>query len=293
MSSSIWKRRHARVGSLQEDHPYAEEILEFYNRVLEVQEPIYIKAKTSSIFDSVSSSSNPSKYCLELDQFSVDRCLDSFDKFFFDIQPILTEILAPVGSRMMNSSSSKEELLTAFLKGQSLDAIADELGHNPVQLEFFPQAFLQPIIEALVEKIVSDITPSVNSLEGDTDSVGHSALCPYCGRKPVLGILEDEPEKKGGQKLYCSLCAGSWIFPRLTCSACGEGKAEQLEYHVSETWPHVRVDECKSCLTYIKVIDMRINGHAIPVVDEIASVDLDLWARDRGLAKYESNLLGL
>ena len=176
MSSSIWKRRHARVGSLQEDHPYAEEILEFYNRVLEVQEPIYIKAKTSSIFDSVSSSSNPTKYCLELDQFSVDRCLDSFDKFFFDIQPILTEILAPVGSRMMNSSSSKEELLTAFLKGQSLDAIADELGHNPVQLEFFPQAFLQPIIEALVEKIVSDITPSVASLEGDTDRVGLSLI---------------------------------------------------------------------------------------------------------------------
>ncbi len=291
MSGSIWKRRHTRVGSLQEDHPYAGEILEFYDRVLDVQEPIYIKSKASSIFDSIRSSSNSTKHYLELDQFSVESCLDSFDKFLVDMQPILTEILAPVGSRMMSSSSSKEEVLAAFLKGQSLDPIADELGHDPVQLEFFPRAFLQPIVEALVEKIVWDITPSGNSVVGDID--GHSALCPYCGRKPVVGILEDEPEKKGGQKLYCSLCAGSWIFPRLTCSACGEGKADELEYHVSEIWPHVRVDECKSCLTYIKVVDMRTNGHAVPVVDEIASVDLDLWARDQGLAKYESNLLGL
>ena len=268
-------------------------MLEFYGRVLEIQEPIYVKSKASSIFDSIRSSSNSSKCYIALDQFPIENCLDSFQKFLLDVQPILTEILTPVGARMIRSSSSRKEVITLFSHGQSLDTIANELDSDPRQVEFFPRAFLQPMIEALVEKFMWDSSPSVNFVVGNIDREGHSRLCPYCGRKPVLGILEDEPEKKGGQKLYCSLCAGSWVFPRLTCSACGESKAEQLEYHVSEVWPHVRIDECKSCHTYIKVIDMRTNGHAVPVVDEIASVDLDLWARDRGLLKYESNLLGL
>jgi len=36
-----------------------------------------------------------------------------------------------------------------------------------------------------------------------------------------------------------------------------------------------------------------MNGHADPIVDEIASAPLDLWARDRGYAKLQKNLLGM
>ena len=34
-------------------------------------------------------------------------------------------------------------------------------------------------------------------------------------------------------------------------------------------------------------------GDAIPLVDEVATVELDLWARDRGMTKLRANVLGL
>jgi len=35
-----------------------------------------------------------------------------------------------------------------------------------------------------------------------------------------------------------------------------------------------------------------VDGHAIPIVDEVATVPLDLWAVDRGYQKLKLNVLG-
>ena len=40
-------------------------------------------------------------------------------------------------------------------------------------------------------------------------------------------------------------------------------------------------------------MDVRADGLAVPVVDEIASVELDVWASEQGLEKIQRNLLGL
>ena len=61
----------------------------------------------------------------------------------------------------------------------------------------------------------------------------------------------------------------------------------------SESWPQVRLEECGSCRTYIKAVDLREAGLAVPVVDELASVEFDLWAVEQGLSKRQKNLLGL
>ena len=68
---------------------------------------------------------------------------------------------------------------------------------------------------------------------------------------------------------------------------------EKRPHHVSESWPHIRLEECGSCRTYIKGIDLRENGLAVPIADELASVELDLWAAEQGLSKLRTNLLGL
>jgi len=93
--------------------------------------------------------------------------------------------------------------------------------------------------------------------------------------------------------LICSLCSHEWTFPRSRCSGCGETRAEQLEYHVSEVWPHVRIEECRAYQIYIKAVDLREVRRAAAVVDEFASVELDLWAGEQGLTKLQRNLLGL
>ena len=44
---------------------------------------------------------------------------------------------------------------------------------------------------------------------------------------------------------------------------------------------------------YLKTIDLTKNGLAVPVVDELAAIHLDLWAVDKGYTKLRPNLLAL
>jgi FdhE protein len=61
----------------------------------------------------------------------------------------------------------------------------------------------------------------------------------------------------------------------------------------AEEFKHVRVEACDSCRTYIKTVDMTKSGRAEPIVDEMASIPLDMWARESGYAKLQCNLLQL
>jgi FdhE protein len=56
---------------------------------------------------------------------------------------------------------------------------------------------------------------------------------------------------------------------------------------------HVRVGACHSCRTYIKSVDLTMDGHAVPVADETASVALNIWAAEHDYSKLESNILGM
>ena len=62
---------------------------------------------------------------------------------------------------------------------------------------------------------------------------------------------------------------------------------------VTNSFDNVRVEACDSCKGYIKSVDLTKNGRAVPVVDELATVALNIWAEEHGYAKIESNLLGL
>jgi formate dehydrogenase maturation protein FdhE len=70
----------------------------------------------------------------------------------------------------------------------------------------------------------------------------------------------------------CSLCATEWSFRLLTCPNCEENDPAKLSYHER---------------------DLRQLGTAVPLVEDIASVELDIWAQERGLQKIERNVLGL
>jgi FdhE protein len=117
-------------------------------------------------------------------------------------------------------------------------------------------------------------------------------LCPYCGEKPVAAVLR--PEGDGGKRfLLCSLCATEWEFRRLLCPHCGEEDAARLPIFTAEQFPHVRVEACETCHTYMKAIDLTRNGLAVPEVDELAAVALDLWAREQGYTKLQINAIGI
>lgn len=156
--------------------------------------------------------------------------------------------------------------------GDSLDATASE--------RLLAWIFLQPYAEYLAasrEATIVDGTPST---------------CPLCGGKPIVGILRTEGD--GAKKsLICMLCAHEWIFRRIYCPACGEEREPQMAFYSAPEISHVRVDVCDTCHTYLKNIDLTKTGLAVPIVDELATIPLDLWAAEHGYKKLQINMLGI
>lgn len=144
---------------------------------------------------------------------------------------------------------------------------------------FFARSLLQPYAEWLATR-------------GAPPQETQEAACPFCGGKPVAGVLRGEGDG-AKRSLICSLCATEWQYRRIVCPNCGEQNKDHLPVYIAEGINYIRVEACDECKTYIKSVDLTRNGHAIPTVDELATVALNIWADDHGYAKLETNLLGM
>jgi FdhE protein len=95
------------------------------------------------------------------------------------------------------------------------------------------------------------------------------------------------------RSLVCSLCATEWEFRRVLCPNCGEENKDKLPVYIAADFEHVRVEACDTCRTYLKSVDLTKAGRAVPVVDELATVPLNVWAEEHGYTKANPNILGM
>jgi FdhE protein len=123
-------------------------------------------------------------------------------------------------------------------------------------------------------------------------AAGTPPRCPLCAEKPVAAVLR--PEGEGSRRfLLCGLCFTEWEYRLLQCANCGDADPDRLLFYTVEEFPHIRVEACRSCRVYLKLIDLTIDGRAVPEVDELASVVLDMWADELGYTKLQTNLFGM
>ena len=107
--------------------------------------------------------------------------------------------------------------------------------------------------------------------------------CPFCGGLPSIATLSGEEGKK---TLHCSLCGCDWEFQRLTCIHCGNTDHETLAYFTAEGEPGYRVDICRKCCGYLKVVDNRQQQTDLLLdVADIASLPLDFLAAKEGFSR--------
>jgi FdhE protein len=97
----------------------------------------------------------------------------------------------------------------------------------------------------------------------------------------------------GARSLVCSFCFDEWEFRRIVCPGCGEENDQKLAVFTTSDFDYIRVECCETCKTFIKTVELSKNGRAGPAVDERASAPLDLWAREHGCAKLQSNAFGM
>jgi len=200
----------------------------------------------------------------------LDALLPKFPEFLSAIEPAAPEPLAQSAREWRARAEDRwHELLTSHWQSLSSGSSPDAL---------LAWLFLQPYAERLADN---------SAVENAA-----SALCPFCSRKPVVGVLR--PEGDGAKRsLICSMCATEWSFGRILCPACGEENVDKLAIYTAEQFAHVRVEACDTCGCYVKTVDLTKNGRAVPVVDELATIPLNLWASEHCYAKVQTNILGL
>ena len=116
--------------------------------------------------------------------------------------------------------------------------------------------------------------------------------CPRCGHRPQVSVLRPEGHGKA-LTLVCSLCLHEWSFPRGKCAACGEDDEKRMSYYAASGFDHIQVVACDACRTYLHSIDLSGEIAAVPDVDELAALPLDIWAQQQGFRKLQPNFAGI
>jgi formate dehydrogenase accessory protein FdhE len=283
MTLPQWDRRIRRANELTSTYPFAAEGLRFYSCVATFQKSLYEEIQKTSPVSPKISSEAPLRD--ELDLFAL---LPKFPGFLSAIERVAPVPLAQAAVDLSQKGSAAwQRAIQDFWQAEAespADVSAEEDATNYAHEAASSQRllawiFLQPYAEYLANRRAPmhlDGTPSV---------------CPLCGGKPVVGVLRSEGD--GAKKsLICMLCAHEWNFRRIYCPACGEEREPQMAFYSAPEIAHVRVDVCDTCHSYLKTIDLTKTGLAIPVVDELATIPLDLWAGEHGYHKLQINLLG-
>jgi formate dehydrogenase accessory protein FdhE len=271
MKERKWNARIQRARDLEKTYPFATEGLRFYQRVAEAQETLYCEL--------VSRKDNSGHRYLE-DNFRQELdfpfLLPRLQRFLLLVEESAPAALAHSARdiRSKNGDHSKEMLTRFWVGGSFSEEDLDPVG------SLLSWAFLQPYAEYLADQRKAETMD------------GTPSTCPLCGSNPIVGVLRREGD--GARKsLVCMLCAHEWAFRRVYCASCGEEREPQMAFYSAPEIPHVRVDVCDTCHTYLKSVDLTKMGLAVPVVDELATIPLDLWARQHGYHKLQSNLLGM
>ena len=246
--------RIARASQLVLRFPAAAGLLEFYIELARFQKPILESLRRDG----------------ETDVRSLARHLPALIKL---ARRKGTEQLASFGLQYLLEPAAQQNLLVSSWEGQANDPAANPAGR------FFARVLLQPYAEHLAAR-------------GYVPPDGAGSACPFCNSRPVAGILRGEGEG-AKRSLLCSLCSTEWPFRRVLCPNCGEENKDKLPIYTAQQVTWVRVDACDTCGAYLKSVDLTRDGHAVPVVDEIATVALNIWAEEHGYSKLEANLLGM
>jgi FdhE protein len=264
MANAPWQKRIRRAEQLAVQHTFAAEILGFYIHVARFQQSLYQRTEQASAKKAPASLSDLSES---------PELLISFPAFLSLVEEKAPARFAQVAHDLRNSPSDSWASL--------LNRSWSETDNPPdTAEEFLGFAFLQPYAEFVRSRAPLQL-----------DGYSHS-LCPFCNRKPGIAVLR--PQGDGARRnLVCGFCVCEWEFRRIVCAACGQEDQAKLPVYTAEQFPHMRVECCDVCHTYIKSVDLSKNGLADPLVDELASVPLDLWAQEHGYAKLHPNLLGL
>lgn len=269
-ASNVYDVRIRRAETLITANPSAAEILSFYKHIASFQ-----KSLRAKIAQACGGNARVQRFEPLREALDVSLVLPHYRSFLAVVEKHGPGALAGAARAMAESPAEAWiERLSEYWQNGGIpgrEANAFE--------QFFSRAFLEPC------------AVYVAAQTAEPPMLETPRVCPMCGAEPLLGVLR--PEGDGGKRcLVCGFCGHEWSFRRIWCAACGEEDEKKLPVYVAEEFPHIRVEVCDTCKSYLRTIDLTKDGHAVPVVDDIAAIPLTLWATEHGYSRLQPNLLG-
>jgi FdhE protein len=273
-----WVSHRRRAEFLRDGQPFAAEILTLYLGLLDVWDRGWELAREQQ--------PEPDR----LAAWAAERVL-----------PPVVKVTEAAGPELLGKAA--RDLFEAGGLQESLDGWLAGAGLPPVE-RFLARASLQPPLVALGEDVGKACTSA-------SEASASGAVCPRCGGPPQLSYRSDARDQlvSGRRFLLCARCGHGWGYSQSTCPSCGETTGSQRTVYAEQrtgpvvgrtvektedepTFPHLRIDACASCQRYLIDVDLGRDGRAVPEVDELAALPLDLYAVERGLSKITPNLMG-
>jgi formate dehydrogenase accessory protein FdhE len=273
-----YRARIERAGLLTERHDFAREILSFYRSVAQLQREFYeqlpkLWGKRPVV---------PARGELR-SELNMDVLWYSFQTFLNLVETQAPPPLAKAAHDLRNQGEARHaELLESFWKHGLLENSVADLDSPAASSRRFEDFFARAMLQPYAEFVTGAMLPPAPLMT--------VCRCPRCNALPLLGVLRPEGDS-GKRFLLCSFCSLEWEFRRILCAKCGEDKEQQLPVYVAEHFPHLRVESCDTCKHFLRTVDLTKDGHAVPMVDDLAAIPLSLWAEEHGYTRIQGNLL--
>jgi len=265
------------IQQIKKKRPGYGKMLDFYQKVKEAQDkakaslkigPIHLKKEWKELLGKEGFS------LIQKEDFPLD--IETSTKLFAilcqigkDSNPHMAEQVRRIKEVIDNKKIDLKKLLSKGMKEEKIKKVADESELDKGVLSFLIQSSIKPSIEAGREQLKSE-------LDLETWLNGY---CPVCGSLPLLSLLKGEVGKK---YLLCSYCGYQWRIDRLFCPFCNNTEQEFLKYFYGEREETYRIDLCDKCHQYIKTIDYRTLEELDPVLEDLATLHLDILASQKG-----------
>jgi FdhE protein len=285
VAAGPYAERRGRTRELLGRYPFARELLDFYGAVLAVQEQAFDEAR----------SARPAAG--DLVTYVAERVL-----------PSVVDVSIAAGPQKL-----REAVALRIDRTDPREVVAAWIGNEEQVLvdRYLARASLGPVLEAVGSEVAAACI-----------GVRDGRHCPTCGGPPQLSYFAvvGEDLAAGGRFLLCARCQGTWGYARMTCPACGEDSSSRLPIFNEEgtvsgergsvvrglegrlgergkaehaaVFPQLRIEACDTCRHYLLNIDLLAEPRAIPLVDEMSALPIDLYAREKGFTKITPNLMG-
>ena len=278
----LWTDRRRRVTQLRGRHSFARQLLDLYGALLGVQEKAFADAATAS-----PDARDLAAYVAEV------------------VVPGVVDVTLFAGPDRLRSelirrleTEHPRQIVERWIAGET---------QAPVE-RYLARASLGPVLEAADRQ-------TRGACRGQRDA----RHCPECAGPPQVSFsaVPGEDLATGARFLECARCGVAWGYPRMTCASCGEDSSARLSVYSElgtasgergtvvrglpadesvarqrAVFPHIRIEACESCRRYLLSIDLATEPAAVPVVDELAAIPLDVYAREQGFSKITPNLMG-